>query len=356
MTLRPALLLVMLVAVLLTTATLATQSQVSSLAGTETGRATIAEYLIAAAARVEPASEEIDLGAPMTGLLKEVTVREGDSIHKNQILAIIENAEYEAELARAEAVLRLKRAELRRTTNGARQAERDEALAAATAAEAVLNNSASELERRRKMLSGNAIPLEELEQANRDYIVAKARHAAALQRHALVNDPPREEDVAIAQAEVAAAEAARDAAKAVLEKTRIRSPIDGIVLRVHRHPGELLTTFTDMPIMTIGDLSHLYVRADVDEIDIGRLRTGQRAYVMADAFGEERFWGRVVRIGRLVGKKNFHTDEPTERLDTRVLETLIELESPNPLVAGLRVDAFILPEFMRDETVLRSVP
>ncbi|MBI3484495.1 MAG: secretion protein HlyD, partial [Acidobacteria bacterium] len=60
------------------------------------------------------------------------------------------------------------------------------------------------------------------------------------------------------------------------------------------------------------------------------------------AFGGEKFWGRVVRVGELLGRKNILTDRPTERVDTKVLETLIELEDGRKLRPGLRVDAFIV--------------
>ena len=61
----------------------------------------------------------------------------------------------------------------------------------------------------------------------------------------------------------------------------------------------------------------------------------------ADAFGGRRFTGTVVRIGQVLGKKNVRTDEPTERVDTKVLETLIELQDGHELPLGLRVQAFV---------------
>ena len=74
---------------------------------------------------------------------------------------------------------------------------------------------------------------------------------------------------------------------------------------------------------------------------MGKIAVGQRAYVTADAFPGQKFSGKVVRVGRLLGKKNVRTDEPTERVDTKILETLVELDSGRELPLGLRVDAFI---------------
>ena len=92
----------------------------------------------------------------------------------------------------------------------------------------------------------------------------------------------------------------------------------------------------------MADVTILRVRADVDETDVGKVRLGQRAYVTADAYGDRKFWGRVRRIGQVLGKKRVRTDEPTERVDTKILETLIELDRGQRLHLGLRVNSFIL--------------
>ena len=105
--------------------------------------------------------------------------------------------------------------------------------------------------------------------------------------------------------------------------------------------GESVSTQFDSPIVTLADRSSVRVRMDVDETDVARIRVGQPAYVTADAFGTRRFPGKVLRVGQLLGKKNVRTDEPTERVDQKVLETLVELEDGRDLPIGLRVRAFL---------------
>jgi HlyD family secretion protein len=99
---------------------------------------------------------------------------------------------------------------------------------------------------------------------------------------------------------------------------------------------------TPDPIFAIGDTSTLCVRVDVDEDDVSRLAFGQKAYVTADAYGNQRFWGHVVRVGEELGPKNVRTDQPTERVDRKILETLVELDHGVQLPVGLRVNAFIV--------------
>jgi HlyD family secretion protein len=81
---------------------------------------------------------------------------------------------------------------------------------------------------------------------------------------------------------------------------------------------------------------------DVDEHDVGAVRVGHRAFVTATAYGSRRFEGRVIRIGRVLGRKNIRTEEPRERVDTKILETLVELDPGADLPIGLRVDATIV--------------
>jgi len=94
----------------------------------------------------------------------------------------------------------------------------------------------------------------------------------------------------------------------------------------------------------MADDSVLRVRLDVDESDVSKLVVGQRTYVTAEAYGAHKFWGRVIRVGRILGKKNIRTDEPSEHVDTKILETLVELDAGQTLPLGLRVDAYVQRE------------
>jgi ABC exporter DevB family membrane fusion protein len=300
------------------------------------------EAVVAAPGRVEPVSEEINIGSEIPGKLKAVMVEEGDRVGRGEIIAELVNDDYLAQVASAEARLYQKEAELRLVVNGARHQERREALESVREAEAMLENSRAEMVRRRSLFEKGVIAKEESDRAEREYKVALARAEAAAQRHDLIDDEAREEDLAKAEADVALARAQLREARARLEKTYIRSPLDAVVLRKHLKAGESVSEMRESPIVTIADISTLRVRADVDETDVNRIEAGQKAYVRADAYGEKRFWGRVIRIGQVLGKKNVRTDEPTERVDTKILETLIELDRGSYLPTGLRVDAFIV--------------
>jgi HlyD family secretion protein len=305
------------------------------------------DNLIAAPGRVEPASEEIKVGAEVSGKLRSVLVEEGDGVTRGQVIAILENGDYKARLAFAEAQLARSKAELKRITNGSRKEERLEAAAAIKEAEAVVKNSQSQLARRQKLHQDGDISREEMERAERELHVAKAKYEAVVQRHALVDAKARHEDVAKAEADIKLAEASIAEAQAMLEKTIIRAPLSGRILRQHLKAGETIIGSlgaTSTPIVTLADTSVLHVRMDVDETDVARVRIGQPAFVTADAYNNKQFDGKVLRVGEILGKKNVRTDEPSERVDTKILEVLLELAPNSPLKPGLRVDAFIRAE------------
>jgi HlyD family secretion protein len=210
---------------------------------------------------------------------------------------------------------------------------------------AVLEDANSELDRRQKLFTAGVVSREELDRYAREADVARAKYDAAVEQHALIDDRAREEDQSLAEADLKLANAQLEEAQAVYEKTFIRSSIDGTVLRKHHRAGESVSNSATSPdpILTIGDRKTLRVRVDVDETDVGKVCVGQRAYVTADAVEKQKFWGHVIRVGQQLGPKNVHTDEPTEKVDTKILETLVELDAGARLPDGLRVDAFIMP-------------
>jgi HlyD family secretion protein len=297
--------------------------------------------LIAAPGRVEAVSEEIRVSSELSGRLRSVSVEEGDRVRKGQVLARIENDDYVARVSAAEASLAQREAELQRTINGARTQERRASEASLKAAEAILENSRREAERRRVLADHQMVSHDEAERYDRAYQVARAEYERAQQEFSLVDAEAREEDRHRAEAAVASARAQLAEARAYLEKTFIRSPLDAVILRKFRHAGESVSTQFDSPIVTLADDSALRVRLDVDETDVAKLRVGQSAFVTAEAYGTRKFTGHVIRVGRILGKKNVRTDEPSERVDTKILETLVELDPGQKLPLGLRVDSYV---------------
>ena len=302
---------------------------------------TLRDGLISAPGRVEAISEEIRVSSELSGRLHSVPVEEGDRVHKGQVLAQIENEDYIARVSAAQATLAQRRAELERTINGARSQERLASEANVQAAKAVLDNARREAERRRNLADKEMISRDEAERYERAYRVAQAEYERASEEFSLIEADARVEDRRRAEAAVATAEAQLSEARAYLGKTTIRSPLDGVVLRKFRHAGESVSTQFDSPVVTLADDSSLRVRLDIDETDVAHLRVGQPAYVTAEAYGSQKFTGHIIRVGHILGRKNVRTDEPSERVDTKILEALVQLDPGQKLPLGLRVDAYV---------------
>jgi len=322
------------------------QSKVAAAAAKPIIAAASAGKYVAGPGRVEPISEDIKVGSELSGKLKRVMVEEGDHVRKGQVVGELENADYRAAIESAHATVQQRNAELRKVLNGARGQERREAFATVEQNRAVMERAKSEMERRNLLFTEGIISREEDERYTSQYNVALANYQEALQHHSLIDDHAREEDIAAAQAALQLATSDMSGAQARFEKTLIRSPIDGVILRKHHRSGESVSNSSTVPdpIVTIGDNRVLRVRMDVDETQVAQVQVGQAAYVTADAYPGKKFPGHVVRVGNELGRKNLQTDEPTEKIDTKILETLIELDPGARLPVGLRVDSFVSAE------------
>jgi HlyD family secretion protein len=301
-------------------------------------------FRIAAQGRIEPVSEAVELAIGSVGTLAVVYVDEGDTVKKGQILAELINGDQQARITQAEAQLALRKAELDKLLHGARPEERRQATAQFERTEASLALAKQELARRRPLAATGFSSQQSLEQAVSSMQIAEANNNANRAALDLVNAPPRAEDITIAQANVALAEGNLAEQRVLLQKTQLRSPINGVVLRRYLKTGETISVQPLIPILQIGDTSHLRVRAEVDETEVGRLKLGQRASMTAPSYPNRRFSGVVARIGQRMGRKNVRSDEPTEKNDTNVLDVLIDLDELAVRVPiGLRVDVFLEP-------------
>jgi HlyD family secretion protein len=190
-----------------------------------------------------------------------------------------------------------------------------------------------------------------LDQAERDAKMAQARLESARQNYQLIMAPPRAEDVAAARAELDLARAQLAQAQDNYDNTFVRSPVDGVVIKRYMNPGESISYESlYQPIVSVSDTTHLMVRTEIDETDIGKIQVGQRSSIRCDAFRGQTFYGHVVRISGGLGPKKIQTDNPTEKIDTDVLESFVEVDPGSPLRIGLRVDVYI--DLARKENVL----
>jgi HlyD family secretion protein len=296
---------------------------------------------IGGAGVVEPAEREARLAGAAAGVIEKILVKDGDHAAAGQVLVELESAVELAAVKTAEADLASTQAALLRTLNGQRVEDRDAALAEAASARARSDLSDTALARTEQLFKGGASTQEELDKARLSAAADKQTALAAEARAQAARAGSRGEDVAAARAQAVSAEARLVQARATLERRQIRAPYDGEVLQVKARTGEYYTPGASEAPVVLGDTRKLRVRMDVDERDIGRVKLGQPAFAVADAYPGVRFTGKVAEIGRRMGRKNVRTDDPTERLDTKILEVVIDLDEASRLVPGLRVTSYV---------------
>lgn len=302
---------------------------------------------VAGNGRVEPAQRENRISAETPGVITRIFVQEGQKVVRGAPLVELDASTQRAAFEAAQADLAAEQATLQRVLRGDRPEDRAASMAEAEAAKAKAARARDTLARTEKLAKTGAATPQELEQARRDAESARADADAAASKAKASRVGSRPEDISVQRAKVLAAQARLEEAKAQLALRTVSAPIDGVVLLINARLGEFFNPATSSPLLIMGDTHKLRVRMEVDERDVGRVRLGDRAFVTADAFGEKRFPGTVVDVGRRVDQKKINTDRPTERVDMEVMEIVIDLDEPGPLLPGLRVTAYVEPNGKR---------
>ena len=206
------------------------------------------------------AKKTVEIGAEVTGKVVSVAVDYNDEVKKGQELATIDPEQLRASTQQSQAELSAARA----TVLEARASAEETALAAARAEE----------QHKRGLISP-----QQLEAARAAALRAKAAHSSA-------------------EARIVLSRASLGLATTRLEKTKIVSPIDGIVLSRSVEPGQTVTAGFQTPVLfkLAEDLSQMRLVIEVDEADVGRVREGLSATFTVDAYPEREFSSRVVSV------------------------------------------------------------
>jgi len=275
---------------------------------------------------LEPKSEVIRLAAPSTmeqTRVERLLVAEGDSVHAGDVLAVLDNYQRRsAAVAEADARVAVEQAKLEQIKAGAKPGDLAAQKAMVSRANSVLNESLIDLKRSERLVSRNAAPAAELDDAKLKVESARddLKHAeSTLESLSEV----RTVDVNQQERQIAAAQASLAMARAELAMTEVRAPIDGRILNICVRPGERIG---DDGILEIGDTSEMYAVAEVYEADLPRVRLGQPAAVKLFTGAGEEMQGEVAEIGMVVGKKDVLANDPVADTDARVVEVRVRLK------------------------------
>ncbi|MBR0652447.1 HlyD family efflux transporter periplasmic adaptor subunit [Roseomonas terrae] len=280
---------------------------------------------VGALGRVEPASRIRRLTQPggmAVTRLDRLLVAEGDTVAAGQLLAEFADApQKDASVAQAEASVAEQRANLERIRAAGRPTEIESQRARVAALKAQEELALREAERSDRLVptGAGAVAQADRNRAAAVRLTAERRQAEA-DLDSLLSSRP--EDIALAEARLAAAEAALTKAQADAELSRVRAPFAGTILRIIARPGDQVG---NDGLLEIGDLTRMDIVADVYETDLPRLREGATAEVVVP--GESRRFTATVReIGWTVRRQTQANTDPVAAVDSRTVEVRLALD------------------------------
>lgn len=344
------------------------------------------DNVIPVSGNIELTTVDISFKAP--GKLVERTVDEGDRVRKGQLIArldpqqaISQRDAQQAAVAAAESQLdqlkttlamqrrtlagdlELRQAELaqaeanlRELLAGSRPQEIQQARSAVAEARARADQAAQDWTRAQALFKNDDISAMQFDQYRERHRSTQAGLRQARERLAIVEEGPRRETIEAARAAVARARAAVRISEANgLELTRreqeiamrradieraraqlaiyeaqlgdltVAAPMEGVVMTKSADPGEVLAAGT--AVVTIGDLDHPWLRAYINEPDLGRVKLGQRVKLRTDSYPGKIYWGRISYISPQAEftPKQIQTKEERVKLVYR-----IKIETGNP--------------------------
>jgi HlyD family secretion protein len=234
----------------------------------------------------------VDVGSTVTGRVAQVLVSEGAQVRKGELLVRLESDELRAALAQAVAAEQQAAARIA----GLRSSGRSSAKAGLAQADSTLKAAQAELTRTQQLVAQGFVSASRLDDVQRAVDVARAQQAAA--RAQIQANADAGTDVVQAQAQLALARAATQAAQARLVQAAVSAPADARVLSRQVEPGQIVQPGKALLSLALAGPTQLI--AQVDERFLDQLQVGQQASVLADAFVGQRFAARVLSIAPAV--------------------------------------------------------
>ena len=326
--------------------------------------ATSSKKAVSALGHLRPEGEVVNLSAPATlngvgvNRVAKILVKEGDKVKQGQAIAILDNQQnLQAAVQLAQEEVKVAQANLAKVKAGAKQGELEAQKATVAQLEAEMqgqltaqnktiarleaefNNGQTEYQRYRELFQNGAIAASQLDskqlimktareqldeaKVNRSRIEATFQQqiqAAGSTLNKIAEIRPT--DVQAAQAEISRAIANVAKAQSELDLAYIRAPTDGQVLKIHTRAGEVVG---NKGIVALGQTNRMNVVAEVYELDVSKVRVGQKATITSNAF-PDKLNGKVTHVGLQVNPQDILSTDPTADVNRRIVEVKIRLE------------------------------
>jgi HlyD family secretion protein len=277
----------------------------------------------------------VQVGSQVSGLIKEIKADFNSPVKQDQVIARLDPETFESRVLQAEADQKAadSATEVARGTLSVRQAEVNKARIA-------LDEALRNLERKRSLIAQGFLSAAELDNAQSAADTAREQLQLVQANAGVANA-----QVANAQALAGQRRAALNQARIELERTVIRSPVDGVVISRNVDVGQTVAASFQAPVLfsIARDLRRMEVNVAVDEADVGRVQTGQKMRFTVDAFPGERFMAQVTQIRKA----------PQSNNNVVTYSVMATLDNPDlKLLPGMTASARILTEERKDVLIL----
>ncbi len=249
------------------------------------------------------AHHKIEVGAKVMGRVAWIGVEKGDRVQQGQVLVRLEDTDFRAQSNQARANLAAAQARLDQMRTGSRPQEKLKDKAGVLQADATLRNAEAEYERTEKLYRAGVSSKAELDRAVAQRDTARALLESARQSSAMTDMGPRAEEIRAADAQVRQMKAALDYAETQLAATEIKAPVSGTVLQRIVERGEMVSpsafggeSGARTSVVALADLNDLQIELDISQTDFARLKMGQRAEIIPEAFPNLRYTGFIAEI------------------------------------------------------------
>jgi len=251
---------------------------------------------VVATGKVEPRTK-VEVKSKASGIVQKLLVDYGQYVKQGDILAELDKEELQARVREAKASVAASHA----AEQGAIAAhERNQAEAEAPELPFLKSSG----DRAKELHKQGLISRSVLEEAERAYEVARNKQMIAMRSVSVAKA-----EIARAKAQAAQAQAALERAEEDLRNSTIVSPMNGLVLSRDVEVGDAISSILVLGsqatlVMTLGDVSDVYVLGKVDQADIGRIHLGQAARIAVESFKDRKFDGEVIKISPLGEEKD----------------------------------------------------
>lgn len=291
---------------------------------------------------VTPGSDQINIFSPIEKRIRTVLVKEGDKVKKGQLLMQLDPEELAAKMAVDRASLAKARAEYDKLQALPRHEDVVVQEANVQQAQVAFDEAERQQNIAEELFNQKAISEGEWRDKNYQAKLEKARLDAAKAELDKVRTGASMHDLEVAQKEIEHQKALLNVDKAKLAETNIYSPLDGTVLEVNAHVGEIAFISGAKPLMALGNVDVCNVEVQIYEDELARLVPNQNAVGFFRDKNAPPISLSFVRIRPLVVAKKNVSGPANEKVDTRVLLVVYRFSNPPFCVyVGQEMDVFI---------------